>query len=232
MSFLLTLRDLLADLLFPPRCVGCRQPGPELCERCLATLARFPEPRCPRCDLPTPLPRCAACQRGQFPALAGMRVIGPHTDPLQAAIHALKYNRRRALAQPLGDLLAAHWRHAPGAPLDALLPVPLHPARLQERGFNQSALLAEAMAPHLALPVRTDLLQRTRATRPQVGLGRQERLHNVADAFSALPDAAGGSWLLVDDVCTTGATLQACAAALHAQGAPTVWAITLARPPT
>jgi ComF family protein len=108
--------------------------------------------------------------------------------------------------------------------------VPLHPDRQRERGFNQSDLLAHAMADPLGLSVRADLLQRVRPTRPQVGLARQERLQNVADAFRARPEVEGGRWLLVDDVCTTSATLEACAQALRLRGAGAVWAITLARP--
>ncbi|MGH2543928.1 MAG: ComF family protein, partial [Ardenticatenaceae bacterium] len=114
--------------------------------------------------------------------------------------------------------------------VDGLLPIPLHSMRLRERGFNQSALLAEVMAAALLYPVRDDLLWRERATAPQVGLKPEERQRNVQGAFRAVPDAAGGAWLLVDDVCTTGATLEASAHALRAQGARAVWAITLARP--
>lgn len=230
-----SLRDLgqlLADLLFPPRCAGCRQPGHLLCSTCEAAIARFPPPCCPRCDLPlaAPAPRCAPCHRGQLADLDGMRVLGPHVAPLREAVHALKYGGRRALGEVLGNRLAAHWQARPGGPLDGLIPVPLHAERQRDRGYNQAEVLAEGMAPRLRLPVRAALLCRRRATPQQVGLDRQARLQNVAGAFVATPGVAGGRWLLVDDVCTTGATLDACAAALRAAGAESVWAITLARP--
>ncbi len=221
---------LLSDLLFPPRCVSCQQPGALLCTACIARIVPFPEPRCPRCDLP--LPRagapCATCRRS-VSFLDGMRVGGPHQEPLRGMIHALKYHKRRALALPLGTLLAQRWQAAPAGTVDGILPVPLHPERLRERGFNQSELLAQSVAGTLGVPLRGDLLWRERATVPQVGLSRQERLLNVADAFCAHPDAAGGRWLLVDDVCTTGATLEASAHALREQGACSLWALTLAR---
>lgn len=224
--------QVVSDLLFPPRCAGCQQPGVIFCAACLDGIALFPEPRCARCDLPlasSDAPLCRACAHREHSALDGLRVVGPHSEPLRGAIHALKYERRAALAAPLGERLAARWR-ADGTRVDGLVPVPLHPERERERGFNQSERLAEAMSEPLGLPVRTELLHRARATRPQVGLARGERLANVAAAFLATPGVAGGRWLLVDDVCTTSATLEACAEALRAQGASAVWAITLARP--
>lgn len=231
MSIGQALLTLLRDLIFPPRCALCRQPGPLLCPTCLATFPSFDEPRCPRCDLPALSSGrpCRACQRGALPGLAGVRVVGPHRGPLRAAILALKFDGRRALAEPLGQMLAARWQTAP-AGVDALVPVPLHPARRKERGFNQSRLLAEAAGARLELPLRPALLRRTRPTPQQVGLSWEARQQNVAGAFHATPDAAGGRWLLVDDVCTTGATLVACSAALRDAGAVAVWALTLARP--
>ncbi len=157
-------------------------------------------------------------------------MVGPHVEPLRGAIHALKYQDRTALAVPLGHLLAERWLDVTPQQVDGLVPVPLHPQRLRERGYNQATLLASAMAPVLALPIQEGLLRRERPTPPQVGLAQQARLRNVAGAFQATGDVAGGRWLLVDDVCTTGATLQACAQTLHAAGADTVWAITLTRP--
>jgi ComF family protein len=155
-------------------------------------------------------------------------VVGPHTAPLRDAVHALKYRNQTALAAPLGAILTAHLEDGGDLPLDGLLPVPLHPEREKERGYNHSHLIASAMTP-TGVPLRADLLHRQRATPPQVGLSRDERLTNVSGAFRASPDAAGGSWLLIDDVCTTGATLEACASALRAAGAVAVYAITLTR---
>ncbi|MDQ7031017.1 MAG: ComF family protein [Ardenticatenia bacterium] len=157
-----------------------------------------------------------------------MRVVGHHTGALRRAIHALKYEGRTDVARPLGLLLAARWHHT-GVPVAGLLPVPLGAARLAERGYNQAALLAHEMGCVLKLPVLTGALHRVRETRPQVGLSQEDRLTNVRGAFQASPELAGKRWLLVDDVCTTGATLSACAQALLDCGATAVYAITLTR---
>lgn len=156
-------------------------------------------------------------------------MVGIHETPLREAIHALKYNAFPAIARPLGEHLAEIWRTR-GTQVDGVIPVPLHTERLQQRGYNQSALLAETLCDIVGLPLYDNLIYRTRSTRPQVGLTHAERLQNVADAFAATPDVAGKQWLLVDDVCTTGATLEGCAAALWAKGALQVWAVVLARP--
>lgn len=133
------------------------------------------------------------------------------------------------LASPLGALLADCYRmHA--MPISMVMPVPLHPARVRRRGYNQALLLAREMARRVDLPLHEKALIRHRDTPSQVGLSRSERRQNVHDAFTCTTtDVAGGHILLVDDVLTTGATLEACAAALLGAGAATVWAITLAR---
>ncbi|MBA3533315.1 MAG: ComF family protein [Ardenticatenales bacterium] len=224
------LWHLLADLLFPPRCAVCRQPGSALCTACVGAIVPFQDPRCLRCDLPclAQIGLCPACQQNLASALEGLRSIGPHVEPLRSGIHALKYQARPTIAQPLGHLMAARWQ-ATGSPVDAILPLPLHPERQRERGYNQASLLAQAMAERLTLPLREELLWRVRATSSQVKLGRAARQENMAGAFAASPAVAGGRWLLVDDVCTTSATLEEAARALREQGATAVWAITAAR---
>ena len=114
--------------------------------------------------------------------------------------------------------------------LAGLVPVPLHARRLRERGYNQSHLLAAALAERVSLPVDDSMLVRTRYTLPQVGLSAQERQENVRDAFACVSDSPAGKLVvLIDDVYTTGATLNACALALRDRGAWTVSALTLAR---
>ncbi len=225
------LRVLLTELLYPPRCEACHRPGTYFCADCLTAIAPFPAPRCPRCDMPlaSDTADCARCRRHDIPTLNGLRVCGNYTSPLQNAIHALKYNRFRDIAVPLSTLLAEAWQTR-GVAVDGLIPVPLHSERLHARGFNQAELLAHTMAHTLAVPLYTDYMVRTRPTRPQVGLQRDARLQNVQGAFEATEAVRGGRWLLVDDVCTSGATLEGCATALRQQGAKLVWAITLARP--
>lgn len=230
------LRDLASELFYPLRCAACQRVGVAFCSRCLATIRPLVAHHCPRCDRPlepsTSLLNqpdgCPHCQ-SQFPSLNGLRVFAAYASPLKEAIHALKYGAFEAVAEPLGQKLAETWRER-GITIDGVLPVPLHPERVQERGYNQSELLANALCNRLHLPLHQNLLQRMRPTRPQVGLNHAERLQNVVGAFAATSSVAGGRWLLVDDVCTSGATLEGCATALRANGAKQVWAAVLARP--
>jgi ComF family protein len=149
--------------------------------------------------------------------------------PLRDAIHSLKYNNNRRLAGLLAARMAAFWRDN-HLTADLIVPVPLHASRLTERGYNQSALLARALGVAVGVPVAEGLLIRHRATLPQVALGQAERRQNVQGAFTCPGDVTGQRIVLVDDVCTTGATLEACADALKAGAAGSVWALTLARP--
>ncbi|MCB9127080.1 MAG: ComF family protein [Ardenticatenales bacterium] len=219
------------ELFFPPTCVGCQASGERLCERCLAAILLFEEPRCPRCDMPQVTRHAAPCAvcRASASQLDGMRVVGPHAEPLRRAIHALKYEHQPQLAQPLGTLLAQRWAVA-GTAIDVVGAVPLHEARRKERGYNQAELLADRLAAERGLAVAHHAVQRIRATPPQVGLDRAARQSNVDAAFRAAASVVGQRWLLVDDVCTTGATLEATAKALRHAGAREVWAIVLARP--
>ena len=230
-----SLSQTLLDMLFPPRCVSCEQrgqPGGRLCLACRETVTRLATPWCERCGQPGINGRsCASCAQ-QTPALSGIRAALLFEGPVRPAIHALKYKQARDLARPLAELMLPSWRHLPQPP-DAIVPVPLHPARERERGYNQSQLLAAVIGPAVGVPVDGSLLVRTRQTTPQVTLQAQARRENVADAFGIRPEQAnlapGRRFVLIDDVCTTGSTLGACAAALVAAGAQQVWAFTLAR---
>jgi ComF family protein len=148
---------------------------------------------------------------------------------LQEAIHHLKYRGHTALAKPLGGLMAAYWQQHPMS-ADVIVPVPLHADRLRERGYNQAALLAHELARQARLAVDEQTLVRKRATTSQVKLDAKQRKENVHEAFCCSDGSlAGKRVLLVDDVCTTGATLEACAIALQESGALSVQALTLAR---
>jgi ComF family protein len=174
---------------------------------------------------------CAQCQ-SDYSSLDGLRAYAFHADPLRLAIHQFKYEDLRCLAAPLGQLMAQAWPVlAPNAQhLDVIVPVPLHPTRQRERGFNQAALLACELGIHLGRSVVDGALLRNRATSPQVGLDPDERRANVGGAFEcANDDLAGKGVLLVDDVYTTGSTLEAACAALRDGGVVSVWAYTLAR---
>jgi len=224
------LANAFLDLIYPPTCGGCRRAGARFCQRCLAQVQWLDGgPTCSRCGRPDPDGElCPQCRRSP-PELDALRSAAFFTGPLREAVHAFKYTGRTDLAEPLAGLMATFWQRAP-LPADVVVPVPLHPARERERGFNQAASLARAFAAQVGLPLAAGGLVRVRDTPPQVGLNAQERQANVRGAFRAGPEPLPGRRLLIiDDVCTTGATLEACAAALLAAGCDAVYALTLAR---
>ncbi len=148
---------------------------------------------------------------------------------VEAAIYALKYRNLRAIAPTLGEFLAK-WLESSRVPGGLLVPIPLHWRRHRVRGYNQSELLAKEMGKRIGLPVRTDLLVRTRDSAPQVSLSNPEdRTRNVEGSFQCKADVRGLRIILVDDVVTTGSTMSACALPLKAAGASSVWGVAIAR---
>jgi len=228
-----TARSIWADLLalfFPNRCASCNQIGSWFCNQCRQEVAFISPPLCPLCGYPSTQVRlCPRCRESPL-AIDGIRSVAFFEGPLRPAVHAFKYRGLRCLAAPLAELMIAQWHKGP-LPADVIVPVPLHRRRLRERGYNQAALLARPLGAAIDLPVREDWLVRTRATSPQVELDVAERKANVADAFLCQNgDAvAGRRVLLIDDVFTTGATLESCSLALRQAGAQSVWAFTLGR---
>jgi ComF family protein len=220
------LAAALVDALYPRRCAGCGRRGDWVCAACEPSLPRFAPPWCPRCGAP---PGLAHCRCDELPAVLGVvRSAAPYDGWLRRAIIAFKYDGESGRAEHLGALLEP--AAAAVLPADALVPVPLHPRRSRERGFNQSTLLARRAGAALGVPV-VEALLRTRLTHQQARLGAVERWANVAGAFAVAPgrDVRGMRLVLIDDVLTTGATLGACAEALIAGGAGAVAAVTLAR---
>lgn len=223
------------DLLFPPRCAGCQSSGHLLCPRCWQSMQPLAMLLCQHCGAPLGEANeiCASCRyhRLQF---HGLRSVNNYQGPLRKTIHALKYDGQQRLTEPLGLLLARAFQWY-GMRADGIVPLPLHPLRLQERGYNQAELLARSCATYLKVPYLADLVIRQRITRPQVGLPFYERQQNVTGAFALAPGAherlrAYRTLLLIDDVATTGATLEACAAPLYAAGVQEVWGLVLGRP--
>jgi competence protein ComFC len=148
---------------------------------------------------------------------------------VREAIHKLKYHHFRALAPSLAELLAGYLEASPLV-ADVLVPVPVHPRRLRQRGYNQAALLARELSKMINMPVVEDSLYRAKNTLSQTKAGVEVRRGNVLGAFVCRDRRLEGSRVLViDDVCTTGATLDACAVALKGGGASSVWGLTLAR---
>mgnify|MGYP001191797493 CR=1 FL=1 len=223
----------LADLVFPPSCVACGQPGALFCDACAQAVAPIPQPCCPRCGQPQAgAALCASCVSRVDDPIAMARAVALFAEPLRPAIHALKYANQPQLAPLLGRYLVAAlaspaWQNQI---IDVVIPVPLHADRLASRGYNQSALLARHLCHALRLPLEPDWLVRHRDTRPQVGLTLEQRDVNVHDSFTAQLGVAGKRVLLIDDVYTTGATLRACAAAARDAGAAAIYGLTLARP--
>jgi len=148
---------------------------------------------------------------------------------MRSAIHDLKYEGVRELAEPLAAWIVEAWESAQ-LDADLIVPVPLHRKRELERGYNQSMMLAQELARRVHVPIAPAELVRTIRTRPQVGLSAEERKRNVEGAFSCSGDVTPLRIVLVDDVCTTGATLEGCAGALKRAGAASVLGLTLARP--
>lgn len=237
------LRPLVAaakDLLFPPACLGCGADLPAgteilFCANCRAKLTLLTDPVCTCCGRPFRSAAgaghfCGPCLTGRF-RFSRARAVLLYEPPLADALHAFKYGGRtvglrtfRALKQTLPQLdeLAA---------ADCIVPVPLHPSRLQARGFNQALLLARAFFPAQRHKIELDALARTRTTAPQTGLSGSERRRNLKGAFAVAEPARikEKRILLVDDVFTTGTTVNECARTLRKAGAADVQVLTLAR---
>jgi ComF family protein len=220
--------DAALDLLLPDRCAACAtviSPGSGFCEPCSSSLEAPADP-CPVCGLPDAAAGCGPC-RARPPPYSAARSALLYGGQVAVAVRRLKYDGASHLARPLGALMRPLVAALP--PVDLVVPVPLHPTRLRQRGYNQAALLAREATRGRGLCLRFGVLRRRLATPPQVALDRRQRQANLRQAFRAGRRAAGRRVLLVDDVLTTGATAAACAEALLQAGATSVSVLTLAR---
>jgi ComF family protein len=221
------LRNALLDLLFPPRCVVCRRAGPWFCAACCTSIEKIVPPVCERCGRPLSSSHCPYCAKSPM-QIDGTRAVAFFEGNLRVAIHAFKYQHRTELADLFGMMLHDHLLTFP-LPMDTIIAVPLHVARARARGYNQALLLARALGARQNAPVWEDTLTRIRATQSQTELDAAGRRQNVYAAFAATERVRDARVLLIDDVCTTGATMDACGAALYARGAKSVWGLAIAR---
>ena len=228
--------------VLPVECIACGRslstdPVPFFCTTCWHTIRPLQQPVCGRCDQPfvspvatiyTPNHQCQQCQE-RPPDFQRAWTLFPYLPPLRDAICSFKYRGKHTLARPLARLMISALPSE--IDVDVIIPVPLHPSRLRAREFNQSLLLADQLSRHLVRPVSPTNLVRITATEPQTTLTRQARLTNLRKAFSVRrpEDLAKKRILLVDDVFTTGTTLNECAKTLRKSGTGPVFALTLAR---
>ncbi|BAR98628.1 competence protein F homolog [Blastochloris viridis] len=230
---------LIRDVALPPTCIACRVPVADdggLCPACWAKLNFVSRPYCERLGTPFAVDLGAGmispAALADPPAFQRARAVARYDEVARRLVHALKFGDRIELARPLGRMMAQA-----GAELltdaDAVVPVPLHWMRLWRRRFNQSAALADEIGRSAGIAARPGLLVRRRRTGHQVGLSRAERARNVQGAFAVPPEGVGEvrgrRLVLIDDVLTTGATLEACARVLSRAGAARVDALVFAR---
>ncbi len=219
------------DLLFPKRCVGCDVEGAFLCSECNDGLPPLEPPYCFICSQPGDL-MMRLCRRCWERPLQIDSIRSPYRfeGAIRNAVHSLKYRNLRAMAPVLAGLLA-DFVVSQSKEADLLVPVPLHPKRERSRGYNQSLLLARETGALLNMETSNDALRRVQNTPSQASVSSEdERWANVVNAFQASPDLVGGKRVIIlDDVCTTGATLEACSLALKAAGAVSTQGLTLAR---
>src|SRR5581483_2345322 len=231
------LRRVL-DLALPPLCAACREPveGKGLCPACWSKLSFITRPYCERLGIPfvyDPGPGILSMEAiADPPSYNRARAAVRFDEISRALVHALKYGDRLDLAPMMGRWVASAGRELL-AESDALVPVPLHWRRLWARRFNQSAMLAARISAETGVPVAAGALKRVKATVQQVGLSRTERASNIQGAFK-VPDSgkaavAGRRLVLIDDVLTSGATVEGCARALNRAGAANVDVLVFAR---
>lgn len=219
------------DILFPPCCAGCGEWGKRYCSACIANTKIISSTICQICGEPISLEGGSICERCKVSEIsfAAVRSWALYEYPLKRAIHQLKYQRNIGLGEVLANPLAVMVEKN-GWDIDLITAVPLDKNREQERGFNQSILLARPLSWLTNLPFSMKAVRRTRETKSQVGLSREERKDNLIEAFKGSSEIVNGKTILVvDDVITTGSTLNSCSKAMIESGAERVFGLTLAR---
>lgn len=218
------LLPTLQLLIYPPKCAGCGRRGTLLCQTCLRECHPHGDGCCPRCGSRVSGSTCVTCLRF-IRHLDELRAAYSYSGPVRDLVHRFKYDGLHASADWMAEQMPVAW-----LPEDAaLVPVPLHARRQKERGYNQSELLAKAVGRRTGLPTMR-ALKRVRYTSPQAQQEGMGRWANIKDAFEPTPSLGGTRVVvLVDDVCTTGATLEECASVLRSHGVEKVAALVFAR---
>lgn len=230
-----SIHRFFVDLIFPPACIGCDSFGLLLCDNCLKNIGA-PIDTCIFCDEKTLHGiTCGDCRKHDV--LSGIISVGGYKNPiLRSAVHALKFSGVRDLSNSLGDLLAKNILQTMGTDLDnfVLVPLPLHKKRENERGFNQSELLAKRVSSLLSVPM-VNILIRNKSTTPQASLDSKMvnlRKENIADAFSVNPEFAAiipQKIIIIDDVATSGSTISEATKILNQQGVKEIWGAVVCR---
>jgi ComF family protein len=233
------MKKLLLDIFFPISCLGCKTDETWLCEKCFSEIKILASQVCPLCEnvLTRQGKLCPSCKRQRKSHFDCLVVATSYENPfVKQMIHALKYRFVEDLAEPLARLLTKSLLQNEIPLPDCLVPVPLHPRRLRWRGFNQSLLIAQKVSEGLAPLLKIEILQileRRRHNRPQMEIKKyQDRLDNVKGIFHPQNKALNlknKTVLLLDDIATTGATLEECARVLKEKGAKKVYAAVIAR---
>jgi ComF family protein len=230
--FALSLIPALVNFIFPSVCPACSKPTDSLshapfCEHCWHSIVQYTGPSCRICGVPLVsryADRCRHCLADP-PAFTTAHAFTHYEGLIASAIHHFKFLGIRRLSGPLSEFLLFY--HTEGK--DAVVPVPLSPSSLKNRGFNQALLLSHHLAQKKKIPLLMNVLKKIVDTPPQVGLSAKERAANVKKAFACTAKVTGLNVLLVDDVMTTGATVNACSKQLLSAGAKSVDVLTLAR---
>lgn len=237
-QLVIPLLSTLLELFYPSHCAGCGEALFEksrLCSRCWRRLDLLPEHRCQICSHPlysatADSANCENCSGRKLHFMAGISLFR-YQGLLRELLSQFKYAGDQSLKKVMGEIMSRTLQdqRLDGLTFEAVIPVPLHPHREREREFNQARLLAEEIAGRSPFPMK-DLLCRIKPTLTQVHSDRQKRIENLKGAFALKKkQALCGNYLLVDDVLTTGSTLDACAKVLRDAGADGVWAVTIAR---
>lgn len=225
-----SFKQKIFDFLFPPHCISCGKGGAFFCRKCRSELIYLQPPLCIRCSIPIRTGSiCHKCQ-SQIWDIDGIYSVFKYGGTIRQAILQFKYENLKVLADPLSDFMAEYVKQQQLS-FDIIVPVPIHKRRLKERGYNQSLLLARKLSSLTRIPIAEGALTRIRYTSPQAKSDNvDQRRKNIMNAFRCSSHGISGRRiLLIDDVCTSGATLNSCAGSLKAAGAASVWGLTLAK---